>query len=72
MNKLMNEKVPPNPCTHCVPPKRNAECHAKCEAYLKWEAIKNKIVQARWEYRDSVTYTSNLMMQVIKRNQMGK
>lgn len=26
----------PCPCRHCVPPKRNAECHSKCKDYKEW------------------------------------
>lgn len=72
MKELAKQKIPPNPCTGCVPPRRNSDCHGKCEEYISWEKNKNKILEARWKLKESVSYTSAFMMRIIKRNQLGK
>lgn len=70
--EVYREQIPPNPCNGCVPPKRTSECHATCNDYLAWEANKNRIVKARWEYEESIRYTSYAMSQFAKRNQMSR
>lgn len=67
-----DQRLPSNPCNGCVPPERNAECHARCERYLEWEAIKNKRRQERWSLIESSNYVSREMMKRVKRIQMRK
>lgn len=72
MNDIRHERIPESPCLGCVPPERSAECHAKCRMYLEWEANKNRIQQARWKYKDSITYVSSSMLKLIRQNQRKK
>lgn len=72
MSEILYAKIPKSPCRGCVPPDRNADCHAKCEKYLEWESLKNRINEAKWDYKNAVSYTSESMMQMIKRIQLGR
>lgn len=60
------ESVPKSPCCGCVPPERNAECHAKCVKYLEWKEKKNRINQEIYEYKDGISYTSISMLRLAK------
>lgn len=60
------DKIPDSPCHGCVPPERTADCHAKCQKYLVWEAHKNRINQEIWAYKDGINYTSISMMRLEK------
>lgn len=72
MSRPVFDPIPLCPCEYCKPPKRNAECHAKCKEYLDWEKEKNRIKQAIWDYEDGVRYRSQAMAKIEKRNKLQK
>lgn len=36
-----------NPCRHCLPPKRHAECHSNCAEYKAWRATVDGVIEKR-------------------------
>lgn len=72
MSESFSVKGYGSPCQGCVPPERNAECHATCKRYLEWKAERNRINQARLDYEDSIRYISQAAIQMAKRNKKRK
>lgn len=47
----------PNPCKHCVPPKRPPGCHSKCIDYIEWRKALDELNE-RERNRKSSEYFS--------------
>lgn len=47
----------PNPCKHCVPPKRSPGCHSKCIDYIEWRKALDELNE-RERNRKSSEYFS--------------
>lgn len=39
-----------NPCTYCVPPKRNATCHSTCKDYKKFSFLNH--IERDFDYKE--------------------